>query len=244
LDLREKPSKNFLAMLGHDLRNSIAPLRSATEILHLVCAEPVQQHALGIIDRQIKQLMSLLDNLSEDAKLCRGLVNLEKQFIDFSMVVEQALVIVKPLIEAKGQYLQISLPSSSVFLMCDALRLVQILRNLLDNAVRYTPYKGNITLDIMVEGNILKMEVTDNGRGIRPELLPYIFNFFEEGHQLPLEQKGSCGIGLAIVRDLVKMHSGSVGAKSEGPEKGSTFIVRLPLADKPTTGTRASNLAS
>jgi CheY-like chemotaxis protein/two-component sensor histidine kinase len=219
----------FLSVLAHELRNPIAPLRSATEVLRLICADPLQKHALDIVDRQLTQLTRLVDDLVDVAKFRRGLVTLEKQSVDVSAVAEQALETTRPLVDARQQHVEVTLPPEPVFLVCDPVRLIQVLANLLDNAARYTPPGGRIALAIRSAANELILEVSDTGKGIAGELLPQIFNLFMQGDQPLHRPSGGLGVGLAVVRNLVELHGGTVQAESEGPGRGSRFVVRLPL---------------
>jgi len=224
-----EPSVEFLSVLAHELRNPIAPLRSATEVLRLICADPLQKHALDIVDRQLTQLTRLVDELVDVARFRRGLVTLEKQSVDVSAVVEQALETTHPLSDARQQHVEVTLPSEPVFLVCDPVRLIQVLENLLDNASRYTPPGGRIALGIRSAASELIIEVSDTGKGIAAELLPQIFNLFMQEEQPLHRPDGGLGVGLAVVRNLVELHGGTVQAESEGPGRGSRFVVRLPL---------------
>jgi CheY-like chemotaxis protein/two-component sensor histidine kinase len=224
-----EPSVEFLSVLAHELRNPIAPLRSATEVLRLICADPLQKHALDIVDRQLTQLTRLVDDLVDVARFRRGLVTLEKQSVDVSAIAEQALETTTPLVDARQQHIEVIFPSEPVFLVCDPVRLIQVLENLLDNAARYTPPGGRIALEIRSAADELVIEVSDTGKGIAAELLPQIFNLFMQEDQPLHRPEGGLGVGLAVVRNLVELHGGTVHAKSEGPGRGSKFVVRLPL---------------
>jgi signal transduction histidine kinase len=221
-------SAESLSLLAHELRKPIAPLRNATEVLRLICADPLQRHALDIADRQLTQLIRLVEDLVDIAGIRRGGVVLRKQLVDVSAVAEQALETIRPLSDARKQHVQVMLPSEQVLLLCDRPRLIQILENLLDNAVRYTPTGGEITLKVSAAGDHLSIEVSDNGTGITTELLPHIFNLFAQSEQAH-PPEGRSGVGLAVVRNLVEIHGGWVGAESGGQGRGSKFVVRLPI---------------
>jgi signal transduction histidine kinase len=210
---QEKPKAEFLSTLAYELRLPLAPLRNATEVLRLICTDPLQNHALSIADRQVSQLSRLADDLSQAATLTRRVITLETQSIDLSMLANQALENVRPLIDARKQHLYVVLPSNPVILECDPARLVQILEALLDNATRHTPSGGNISLSIASTDGLLKIAVNDDGPGIVPELLPFIFNFFARTALPGHPPVGGLGIGLAVIRNLVEIHRGSIHAE-------------------------------
>ncbi len=222
-----------LAMLAHELRNPLAPIRNGTELLRSICSDPRQLQVVEMISRQVVHLTHLLDDLLDAARLQRGLLTIKKQTVDVAAIIEQALEAVRPAIDARKQNLLVSLPATSVRMHCDPVRLVQVLQNLLDNANRFSEDGGAISVRAEVADRQLVFEVADNGTGIEPSLLPRLFNMFAQGEQPLQRPKGGLGLGLAIARNLVEMHGGAIDARSAGLGQGSRFTVRLPLEEPP-----------
>lgn len=216
-------------MLGHELRNPLAPIRNSAALLRSLCTDPRQLQAVEIISRNVVHLTRMLDDLLDAARLRRGTFTLKKQSVDIAVIVHEVLEDVKPAIDARRQNLRISLPASAVQMQCDPVRLAQILLNLLNNANRYTPDGGNISLSASTVQNQLLVEVADDGAGIDPQLLPQLFNVFAQAPQ-PLDRsRGGLGLGLAIARNLAEMHGGTLRAESPGLGQGSRFLLRLPI---------------
>jgi CheY-like chemotaxis protein/two-component sensor histidine kinase len=221
----------LLAMLGHELRNPLAPIRNSAALLRSLCSDPRQLQAVEIISRNVVHLTRMLDDLLDAARLRRGTFTLKKQNVDVAVIVHEVLQDVKPAIEARRQNLRISLPAAPVQMQSDPVRLAQILLNLLNNATRYTPDGGSISLSATVVENELLIEVADNGAGIDPKLLPQLFNVFAQAPQ-PLDRsRGGLGLGLAIARNLAEMHGGTLTVESAGPGQGSRFLLRLPIGN-------------
>jgi signal transduction histidine kinase len=227
-EVAEAPPE-FLSVLAHELRNPLAPIRNGTELLRSICSEPRQQYVVEMISRQVVHLTHMLDDLLDVARLRRGLVTLRKQPVDVALIVEQALEAIRPAIDARQQSLLVSLPAEAVQMYCDPVRLVQVLQNLLDNANRFTARGGAISLQAEVADPYLIFHVVDNGSGIDPTLLPRLFNVFAQGAQPMHRPEGGLGLGLAIARNLVEMHGGTISAFSAGRGQGSRFTVRLPI---------------
>jgi CheY-like chemotaxis protein/two-component sensor histidine kinase len=224
----------LLAMLGHELRNPLAPIRNSAALLRSLCSDPRQLQAVDIISRNVVHLTRMLDDLLDAARLRRGTFTLKKQRVDIAAIVHDVLEDVKPAIEARRQNLHISLPEAPVQMQCDPVRLSQILLNLLNNANRYTPEGGSISLTASKVHNELLIEVADNGAGIDQKLLPQLFNVFAQAPQ-PLDRsRGGLGLGLAIARNLAEMHGGTITVESPGPGQGSRFRLALPLGDATT----------
>jgi len=219
----------LLAMLGHELRNPLAPIRNSAALLRSLCTDPRQLQAVDIISRNVVHLTRMLDDLLDAARLRRGTFTLKKQNVDIAIIVHQVLDDVKTAIAARRQNLHISLPPAAVQMQCDPVRLAQILLNLLNNANRYTPDGGSISLSASTVANELLIEVSDNGAGIDPKLLPQLFNVFAQAPQ-PLDRAGGgLGLGLAIARNLAEMHDGTLTVASPGLGQGSRFLLRLPI---------------
>jgi PAS domain S-box-containing protein len=232
----------FLAMLAHELRNPLAPIKAAADLLKLAGGDNRRlSQAAGIIDRQVRHMTELVDDLLDVSRVTRGLVELDKRPLDMNSVVAGAVEQVRPLIEARRHQLEVRTGAGQAPVVGDHTRLVQVLVNLLTNAAKYTPQGGSIVLDLRVVDGAVQLAVTDNGSGIEPSLLPCVFDIFTQGVRTPDRTQGGLGIGLALVKSLVALHGGQVKARSEGPGRGSVFEVTLPLLAEaaPATGTAA-----
>jgi len=219
----------FLAMLAHELRNPLAPITTAAQLLKLgtLDAKGVR-NASEIIARQAEHMTDLVNDLLDVSRVTRGLVTLEKEELDVNAVVAGALEQVRPLIESKRHSLTMQLSGEPVHVMGDRTRLVQVLSNILNNAAKYTPSGGEIVMQVSAPGDQVVVCVTDNGIGIEPEVLPYIFDLFTQAERTPDRSQGGLGIGLALVKSLATLHGGSVEARSKGPGQGSQFEIRIP----------------
>jgi signal transduction histidine kinase/CheY-like chemotaxis protein len=222
----------FLAMLAHELRNPLAPITTAAQLLKLghLDARGVR-HASEIIARQAEHMTDLVNDLLDVSRVTRGLVSLDKEELDVNAVVAGAFEQVRPLIESKRHSVTMQLSGEPVHVLGDRTRLVQILSNILNNAAKYTPPGGQITLRVSAPGDQVVVCVSDNGIGIEPDVLPYIFELFTQAERTPDRSQGGLGIGLALVKSLVALHGGSVEARSEAPGLGSEFEIRLPRID-------------
>ena len=225
----DRRKDEFLAMLSHELRNPLAALSNAVQLLRLQKnEEPLQQQGRGIIERQLGRLKHLVDDLLEVSRITSGSVRLRQEQISVSSVVERAVETAQPLIVQRRHDLQVSLPPQPIFLHADAARLEQVLVNLLTNAAKYTDDGGRIWLSVEQEGDAAVLRVRDTGIGIAPELLPRIFDLFTQAERSLDRSQGGLGIGLCLVQRLVELHDGSVEAHSVLGE-GSEFVVRLPV---------------
>ena len=219
----------FLAMLAHELRNPLTPIRNAAHVLgRLGIQEPRVQWAQETIERQVVHLTQLVDDLLDVSRIVHGKVVLKKESVELAALVSQAMDMALPLIEAKGHRIEVRLPTEPVHLEGDPVRLSQVLLNLLDNAVKYTPNGGKIELEARVEGRVIEIRVRDNGIGIPKELLPGVFDLFQQGERTLDRTQGGLGIGLTLVKRLVEMHGGLLEANSAGPGLGSEFTIWLP----------------
>jgi PAS domain S-box-containing protein len=217
----------FLAMLGHELRNPLAPIVTALQLMKLK-GDDTSSKEQQVIERQVDHLIRLVDDLLDISRITRGKIDLKKEPIDLASAVAKAVEIASPLLEHRQHHFTVSVPRTGLRLEADAVRLVQVLANLLTNAAKYTDPGGNISLGACREGDEVVITTRDNGVGITPELLPRLFDLFVQGARSADRQQGGLGIGLTLVRTLVQMHGGSVTAKSDGPGAGSEFVVRLP----------------
>ncbi len=226
----DRRKDEFLAMLGHELRNPLTPIRNAAHVLGRIDSpEPKVRWAHEIIERQVVHLTRLVDDLLDVSRIVRGKVELQQQIISLDEVVERALEMARPLIEAKAHRFEWHVPQQSVLLRGDPVRLAQVLLNLLDNAAKYTPEGGYIELNVSVAEALIEIRLCDNGMGIPQELQPRIFDSFQQGARSLDRAQGGLGIGLTLAKRLVEMHGGSIEVFSAGPGTGSEFTVRLPV---------------
>ncbi len=220
----------FLAMLGHELRNPLAPIRNAAEVmLQHGLSDPTMRWVHGVIDRQASHLARLVDDLLDLARISQDKIVLHREPVELAAVVRQAVETSRPQFERRRQALAVSLPDEPVWLDADPTRLGQVFSNLLNNAAKYTEEGGRISLRAESEGDgAVAVRVRDTGIGIAPELLPRVFEPFVQADTSLARTQGGLGIGLTLVRRLTEMHGGHVEAFSEGPGKGSEFVVHLP----------------
>jgi signal transduction histidine kinase len=234
----------FLAMLAHELRNPLAPIRNATEFLARTApANRRIQKTVDVVKRQVTHLVRLVDDLLDVARITEGRIELQRQPLPLSAVIGQALESVEPLLKDKGHRVSVDRPDRPLYVEGDHARLVQSLSNVLTNAAKYTDPGGNIRLTVESRGDMASVCVSDDGIGMSAELLPQIFDLFVQGDRTLDRSQGGMGIGLSVVKRLVEMHRGSVHAHSEGPDRGSSFEIRLPLIPPPPPGAPASPCA-
>jgi PAS domain S-box-containing protein len=227
----DRRKDEFLAMLAHELRNPLAPIRNALHYIQLKGSPtPDLQSARDIIDRQARQLVRLVDDLLDVSRISRGKIDLQKQRANLTMIVESAVESSRPLVDANGHRLSVRLPDDAIEIDADITRLSQVLQNLLNNAAKYTPPGGKIELDAEREDGQVRIRVKDNGVGIPADMLTRVFEMFTQVDRRIERSSGGLGIGLTLVRRLVELHGGRVEAFSEGPGRGSEFVVHLPIA--------------
>ena len=218
----------FLAMLGHELRNPLAPILTATQLMQLRGEGSFFEKERTVIERQVKHMIRLVDDLLDVSRITRGKIELRKRAIEISDVVAQAVELVSPAMEERSHLLQIDVPTSGVVVQADPQRLAQVLTNLLVNAAKYTPARGRIHLAVQAQESTVLISVRDTGIGIEPSLLPHVFDLFVQGRQGIDRASGGLGLGLSIAKMLVELHGGSIAVCSEGGGRGSEFIVQLP----------------
>ena len=220
----------FLAMLAHELRNPLAPICNAVQVLRKIDhANPTADWGYDVIDRQVQHMARLLDDLLDTARIMQGKIILKNQRVNLNDVVACAIESCRPLIESKRHRLALSLPAETQWLEGDAMRLEQILMNLLNNAAKYMREGGDIKLSVVREDDWALIRVQDTGIGIAPELLPHVFDIFTQADRSLAHSQGGLGLGLNLVQRLAELHGGSVTAASVGLDLGSEFTVRLPL---------------
>jgi len=225
----DRRKDEFLAMLAHELRNPLAPVSAASELLRMgkLDEERVQKTS-EIISRQVKHMTGLIDDLLDVSRVSRGLVTLEQTVFDVRPILANAVEQVQSLITARKHRLTVNAPSEPAFVKGDLKRLIQIVANLLNNAAKYTPEGGDIVLALEVTEHDVCLSVTDNGIGMTQKVIDSVFEMFAQAERTPDRSQGGLGIGLALVKSLVELHGGTVKAQSAGPGTGSRFSVQLP----------------
>ncbi len=228
----DRRKDEFLATLAHELRNPLAPIRNALEIMRLAGHDPTaMERGRAMVERQVKQLVRLIEDLLDISRITRGKVQLRKEQVEVARVVQSALETCQPFLERGGQRLKVDLPRRPLVIEADPARLAQVLINLLHNAAKYTDPGGQIGLTVERQKDKVLFRVRDSGIGIAPEMLPRIFEMFNQAGRGEDRSQGGLGIGLALVRGLVELHGGTVQAHSAGHGKGSEFVVELPLGE-------------
>ncbi len=224
----------FLAMLAHELRNPLAPIMTAAQLLKVGTLDSRSvASASDIIARQAAHMTDLVNDLLDVSRVTRGLVTLEKEELDLNVIVAAAVEQVRPLVDARRHSLTLQLSGRSAHVLGDRTRLVQVISNILNNAAKYTGPGGSLTLSVTVDGERVHVAVRDNGVGIAPDVLPYIFDLFTQAERTPDRSQGGLGIGLALVKSLVALHGGTVSASSPGLGQGSEFCICLPRLATP-----------
>lgn len=231
----DRRKDEFLAMLAHELRNPLAPIRNAAHIIgRLGLQEPRIKWAQEVIENQVSHLAHLVDDLLDVSRIVRGKIALKMEAVEFAPLAEKVIESALLLANKKGHSFAVRLPEQPVWLEGDPVRLSQVLLNLMDNAIKYTPEGGKIELDAQLAEGELEICVRDNGMGIGAELLPRVFDLFQQDERTLDRAQGGLGLGLTLVQRLVAKHGGRVEARSEGPGKGSAFVIRLPIGAEPT----------
>lgn len=226
----------FLATLAHELRNPLAPIRNGLQVMRLAAddAATVEQ-TRAVMERQLAQMVRLVDDLLDLSRITRNKLDLRREPVELAAILGSAMETSRPIIGASGHNLEVSIPSTPIYLDADFTRLAQVFSNLLNNAAKYTDRGGRIWLTVALEVNFVTISVKDTGIGIPPEMLPRVFGMFTQVDQSLERSQGGLGIGLTLVRRLVELHGGSVQAASEGVGRGSEFIVNLPTIEKVTS---------
>ena len=234
----DRRKDQFLAMLAHELRNPLAPIRNAVHVLKTKEATDSRlAWSCNVIDRQVTHMAQMLDDLLDIARIMQGKITLKTERFEISDIVNTAIETCRPLIESRGQGLIIFQATTPQWLEGDRVRLAQVLSNLLNNAAKYTGEGGTIRLSVMKEGYDVVIEVRDTGIGIAPDILPQIFELFIQADHSLAHSQGGLGIGLTLVRQLVEIHGGTVTASSPGIDQGSSFTVRLPALSMESSAT-------
>jgi signal transduction histidine kinase/ActR/RegA family two-component response regulator len=225
----DRRKDEFLAMLAHELRNPLAPIGAAAELLQRARPEEAMVRSTSqIIGRQVRHMTALVDDLLDVSRVTRGLVDLDTAALDAAQVAIEAVEQVTPLIQARGQQLALRLPPAPAPVCGDRKRLVQVLANILNNAAKYTQEGGELRLDVEADGTLVRIAVQDNGIGMAPDLVARAFDLFAQAERSADRASGGLGLGLALVKNLVELHGGTVSCDSPGLGRGSRFVVSLP----------------
>ena len=229
----DRRRNEFLAMLAHELRNPLAPIRNAIQIMARVAGGQDRRvdHARDVIDRQSAHLTRLIDDLLEVSRIDSGKITLRRERVVIQDIVRKAVEAQQALVAERRQTLDLRLPDARVYVNADATRLTQAFGNVINNAAKFSPEGGRIEVSMTVRDAHVDVTVADNGVGIEPELLPHLFDLFNQGADIERRAGTGLGLGLSIVQRLVQLQGGDVRAESAGPGHGSRFTVTLPLAD-------------
>ncbi len=233
-ELREADRRKdeFLATLAHELRNPLAPITNSLELLKMTDdLSPTVNRIRGVMDRQVSQMVRLVDDLLEVSRITRGKIDLRQAPVELAAVVGSAIETSRPLLDAAGHQLAIKLPPEPITLYVDAVRLAQVLANILNNAIKYTERGGQIWLTARRDAKHAVISIRDSGVGIRSDMLPRVFEVFAQSDQTASRSQGGLGIGLALAKKLVELHGGNITAQSAGVGKGSEFTVSLPMVE-------------
>jgi signal transduction histidine kinase/CheY-like chemotaxis protein len=229
----DRRKDEFLATLAHELRNPLAPIRNSLHILRLgVLDHAASEHVHAMLERQVSHMVRLVDDLMEVSRITRGQIELRPEAVALKDILLSAIEISRPLFETAGHQLSIRILDEPLNLMADPVRLSQVFANLLNNAAKYTNQGGKVQISAWQDGSDVVVSVRDNGIGIPGEMLSHVFRLFTQVDQKMGRCHGGLGIGLTIVKKLVDAHGGSIEARSEGPGRGSEFLVRLPHAEE------------
>jgi CheY-like chemotaxis protein/two-component sensor histidine kinase len=232
----DRRKDEFLAMLAHELRNPLAPIRTAAELItRRAGGDETIQRGAEIVRRQSAQLSRLVDDLLDVSRISRGHVELKCEILSLSQIIEHAVETVMPLARAKHQEISWDPAIGPVHVNGDHARLVQVFANILTNAAKYTEPGGRIGIRVDASDELVQVHISDNGTGIAPEFMPHLFEMFAQADRTLDRSQGGLGIGLPVVKRLVDMHGGKIAARSEGLGRGSVFTISLPRAEGPRT---------
>jgi PAS domain S-box-containing protein len=229
----ERRKDEFLAMLSHELRNPLAAIKNALALYRKTASDDDREWAIDVVSRQAQQLGKLIDDLLDVSRIAKNKISLKKETLDASAIIRQAIEATRPLVESRRHVLSCTLPPAVLLVDADAVRLEQIVVNLLTNAARYTEPGGRISVTAQRVNGEVEIRVRDTGIGISQELMPRLFDLFAQGDRSAGGAEAGLGVGLALIKSLAELHGGSVAATSAGAGKGSEFVVRLPAVATP-----------
>jgi signal transduction histidine kinase len=240
LEETDRRKDEFLAMLAHELRNPVAPIATAAELLSRLVTPENQQTLVGIIQRQAVHLGRLLDDLLDVARITQGRIELKREVVDVGACIQLAIETAEPLIRSKGHRLTVTQTLGAIYVSVDKVRLAQCMANVLVNAAKYTPDGGEICIRSYVDGQHVVVDIQDNGIGIAPEFLPRIFDLFTQAERGLDRSQGGLGVGLTVCKQIIEMHGGTVVASSPGWDRGATLTMRIPIAERSMVEAAAS----
>ncbi len=240
----DRRKDEFLAMLAHELRNPLAAIGNAVTVTSRSGRNDDLDWSMGVITRQMNHLTRLIDDLLDVSRINQGKIELRKDVLDLTPILESAAATVGPLVKERKHTLAVSIEGGSLWVNADPTRIEQVVVNLLNNAAKYSENAGRIDLVARTDGDDVVIVIRDRGMGIPPEKLPGMFELFAQGDRSLARSEGGLGIGLTVVKKLVEMHNGSVSAKSEGLGKGSEFTIRLPAATPPAVPRETPTIAA
>jgi signal transduction histidine kinase len=240
LEETDRRKDEFLAMLAHELRNPVAPIATAAELLSRLVTPGNQQTLVGIIQRQAVHLGRLLDDLLDVARITQGRIELKREVVDVGACIQLAIETAEPLIRSKGHRLTVTQTLGAIYVSVDKVRLAQCMANVLVNAAKYTPDGGEICIRSYVDGQHVVVDIQDNGIGIAPEFLPRIFDLFTQAERGLDRSQGGLGVGLTVCKQIIEMHGGTVVASSPGWDRGATLTMRIPIAERSMVEAAAS----
>jgi signal transduction histidine kinase/DNA-binding response OmpR family regulator len=229
----DRRKDEFLAMLAHELRNPIAPIRNAAEVLSRLVGDSQSRTLVGMIQRQGAHLSRILDDLLDVARITQGRIELRREVVSLTSCIEHALEIVQPQVSANQLHVSFTRTAQPLYVHADRVRLEQCIGNVLSNAVKYTDAGGEVRVALFIEDANAVVEVQDSGIGIAAKFLPHVFDLFAQGERALDRPEGGLGVGLSVCKQLIEMHGGSVAGTSDGIGCGATFRLRLPLQEKP-----------
>jgi signal transduction histidine kinase/DNA-binding response OmpR family regulator len=240
----DRRKDEFLATLAHELRNPLASICNAIELTKRAVEDELVEQARGMMERQVAQMVRLVDDLLDVGRITRGKIQLRKERLELAAVIHGAVEGTRPLVESQAHELTVALPPQPIYVDADPVRLGQVISNLLNNAAKYTEKRGRIWLTARRDGNSALICVRDTGIGIDPKQLPHIFEMFAQVEPALDRSQGGLGIGLSLVKGLVELHGGTIEAQSGGAGQGSEFLVRLPISASPDPARREAGAAS
>lgn len=245
----DRHKDEFLALLAHELRGPLAPLRNGVELVkHSEGADELRERACALMERQLEQLIRLIDDLLDASRIARGKIELRTTHVELGGLLREVLEVKRPLIAAANLELDVELAALPLFVVGDPMRLTQVFRNLLENARKYTEPGGRIQIKLAPERGQAVVRIRDTGVGIPSDQLEAIFEMFVQINRSRGRSQGGLGIGLGLAKRILVLHGGSIEACSDGPGRGSEFVVRLPLVvqgrDRLPDATSAANSAS
>jgi signal transduction histidine kinase/DNA-binding response OmpR family regulator len=229
-EVANRAKDEFLAMLGHELRNPLAPIMTALQLMHLRGVHSAEKERM-IIERQARHLVQLVDDLLDVSRVAQGKIALRKERVEIASVIAKSIETASPLLEERRHNLSVDVPPAGLLVDADSSRLTQVISNLLTNAAKYTEAGGRIHVHAARQQGEIVIEVRDTGIGIAPDMLPHVFDMFTQEQQALDRSHGGLGLGLAIVRSLTALHGGTASARSDGVGKGSTFVIRIPAVE-------------